>query len=61
MKTIDLLTDNKALLTYINSQSALTSFLYDIDRLPEQLKPNTRQWYEMMMLTIAFKKGKEDK
>jgi len=40
-----------ALLRYINRTPELLSLLYDLDLLPEQLKRDSFQWRQMLMLT----------
>jgi len=41
----------KALLRYINRTPELLSLLYDLDLLPEQLKRDSVQWMQMLILT----------
>jgi hypothetical protein len=41
----------RALLRYINRTPELLSLLYDLDLLPEQLKRDSFQWRQMLILT----------
>ena len=40
----------RALLRYINRTPELLSLLYDLDLLPEQLKRDSFQWWQMLIL-----------
>lgn len=44
---------------YINDTPALHSLLYDLDLLPEQIKPETRAAYNMICITAAWKANSE--
>lgn len=50
------------MLTWINESFATQSLLYDLNRLPEQLKEGSREWCEMVTIVqhmkAAFDEGK---
>ena len=43
----------------INNTSSLTSLLYDIGMLPEQLQPGTPQWSRMLAYAYAYQAGRD--
>jgi len=47
----------RQLMEYINATPALLSLLYDMDFMPEQLEPVSRNWFRMLMLAEAWKEN----
>lgn len=43
------------LLHYIGDTPGLISLLYDLDLLPEQLKPGTDEWSRMLLIAETWR------
>lgn len=48
------------MLTWISDSMITQSLLYDLDRLPEQLKIGSREWREMTIIVTHMKAIYED-
>lgn len=45
----------KEMLEFINTTTEMQSLLYDLDRMPEQLKCGSKQWSEMLNIAQHIK------
>jgi len=44
---------------YINGTPELLSLLYDLDLMPEQVRPDTQDWFRMLMIASWHKTKSE--
>lgn len=49
----------QSVLNYINQTPELINLFYDIDMLPEQLKPETVEWKNMIIIALHWQLNME--